>query len=242
MTIEIRKIGETPKEKRFSDFIDFCSFIAISHGDKKEKETGQHVPESHHDYLSGKLSISCRRFDFQMSNKGIYHEKLQLTLQWDKKTVLEVEGKYLHGACFDLKIKKYICGEEWENVVRGHIYECDGCYSEFMHKTESTIFQEKIEDLAEQCIAFAEDKNKLTGRLDDPFASRRWFESKSRQLKIRCRIALSPYSNGYCKIVVRFAQKLVFSAEGDYGTGPYRMKVKKYIPGNWEKMLRTKKK
>mgnify|MGYP001609545645 CR=1 FL=1 len=98
-------------------------------------------------------------------------------------------------------------------------------------------FQIKMQKLADACIAFTARRGEAMTMRNDPFAFSRRFEFKSPQLIIRCLVTLSPYSNGYCSMLVRSGKKLVFNAESDYGAGPYRVKVKKYIPGSWEKQF-----
>lgn len=236
--IKIRKLHATPEENTFIDMVDFCAYIAVSH-DKKNKSSELSKTERTNNYAIGNLSINYQRLDFQLPDKKVPmpYFNIRLIVRNNKNTVLHVSGKAYRSSNFDLKTEERTDDNSWEEIIRGHVYECNTCYDEFSTLAKPTLFQTKMAELAEKCVSFAASRGKTTVTRNDPFAWGTRLQFKDRRLTICCDTGSSPYSNGYCKIIVRVNKTLVFDAEGNYGVTPYRVKAKKYVPGDWEELL-----
>lgn len=243
MTIKIRKIIASPEEEKFTDLVDYCAFIAGQHG--REKRNFQHKNGEIMEYGCKKFSIRRRLYDFQIPGKPNFSKsdsasahlpyfKLSLELKENGKIALRVSGKW-HHAAFDIKTGKYIRGK-WENEIHAHVYECSSCNSEFPN-AGPTAYQKKIENLVEKCVEFTDRHGKIVDENSCPSLANLSMRFNSPKMTVFFRTLCSPYSNGFCEVIVRENKKTVFRAKGNYGAGPYHMIASEYIPGPWEKKI-----
>ncbi len=106
-------------------------------------------------------------------------------------------------------------------------------------KEEFDQQQFKMSGLALKCMQFV-DKNpdsKIIDRGSHPFS--RWLQMQyqSENFSIQFRRQESGYSNGSQWVKVKVGRKTVFELNGPV-MGIEGQKVKKYIPGDWEKRIR----
>ena len=100
---------------------------------------------------------------------------------------------------------------------------------------EATEAEKKhLNDLVNNCIAFADRKGKTIDKTSNPFSKHLSKEYKGEDLEIFFRVQASPYSNGSACVKVTHQGSPVFEAESNFMAYAFNTTAKTYIKGDWE--------
>lgn len=105
--------------------------------------------------------------------------------------------------------------------------------------TTTDVEQKHLNDLVNNCIAFADRKGRLIHASSTPVAKHRSREYESEDLEIFFRVYASPYGNGSCEVKVTQNGAPVLEAEGSFMAYAFNTKATTYIRGDWEDKIPT---
>lgn len=94
-----------------------------------------------------------------------------------------------------------------------------------------------LNDLVNNCIAFADRKGRLVHASSTPASKHRSREYLCEDLEIFFSVYASPYGNGSCEVKVVQRGNVVLEAESNFMAYAFNTKATTYVKGEWENKI-----
>lgn len=103
--------------------------------------------------------------------------------------------------------------------------------------TTTDVEQKHLNDLVNNCIAFADRKGRVIHKSSNPVAKHLSMEYKGEGLEIFFKVFSTPYGNGSCDVKVTQNGAPVLEAEGSFMAYAFNTKATTYVKGDWENKI-----
>ncbi len=89
----------------------------------------------------------------------------------------------------------------------------------------------------EEVMVYVDRNGTVDDKHSTPMSCSLKMSYKQGDLSITMHAYAHGMGNGSCGATVKYKGKTVYSASGNFTSGPFNTKVSKYTPGAWEKLL-----
>lgn len=97
----------------------------------------------------------------------------------------------------------------------------------------------KDDKFLEQVLIFVDRNGVVLSKDSNPMSCslKMSYQSKTPDLKIEMHAYAAAQGNGSCSAEVMYEGEIVYKASGCFTASPFKTKVEKYIPGEWEDLI-----
>lgn len=93
-------------------------------------------------------------------------------------------------------------------------------------------------DFMNRVLVFVDRNGRVLSKFGTPMNAGLSMEYNLNGLTIKMDVYTHCQGNGSCSAKVKYKGKVVYKAAGQYMSGPFGVKVEKYVPGEWEGLLK----
>lgn len=89
----------------------------------------------------------------------------------------------------------------------------------------------------EKVLVFVDQNGTIEDKYSTPMSCSLKMKYEDKALKIKMHAYSHGMGNGSCSAKISYEHKVVYEASGCFTAAPFNTKVKKYVPGKWEKLM-----